>query len=1352
MDEREILSRIIPYVPPYWVRQALSDPAHTLAGREERIFAAVLFVDISGFTPMTEALSQQGREGVEELSAILDRYFTRMSEPVLDLGGDVVKFAGDALIVAFLIQPDLGDAHLGSAIECALRMQAAMDEFASVHTSAGDFPLRMKIGISEGAIYNTTIGSEEGEMQPVFAGLPLARCQQAEDHAAAGEIVVDAGVARRIPGRLEIGEARGTFRLILGGRNLSVLPPVCPIDVSSLQNGQAAELLERLKPYLSAQLVQRIQQGQIGVYGEHRLVTVMFVKFGGLNYDWEPQVGEALQIYFSVIQGCVARYGGRLNEVDIGSSGGTLVIFFGAPTAYEDNELRAVSCAWEMQQAISQVRMRAGGAAQNLQQSIGVSTGTLFVGDVGGPLRRVYAAVGDEVNLAARLMDLAEWGEVVVTRQIQKRSVSRFEFESMGEVKLKGKTEPVPMFALLAPKMDSPDDHIASQWTETGLLFGRVEEVTAMRAVQESAWQGVPHLLLLSGEAGIGKSRLLAETVHSWRARGGMALVGDCRVQGSHLDYMPWVRILYSAFGIQQSDPTERRREKLESQLVMLSPELARDADMFFDLLGLQPVGGELSSETLFLPQRQHVRRHRSVMGLVRAFARRQPLLLALENVQDADDASLALLNDLLHEIDALALLVCVVYRPVPVLAIDLEAVPSTEMLIGPLGEGDLEALAAQRLQEAGLNPDLAPQIVARAQGNPLYLQQLVHIMAESGNENIPPDYLAVPEGIPELIQSQIDRLDEDTKLTLRVAAVIGTTFALDVLQHAHPSSISMPALLAQLAVLERMQLICPVSAEEAPTSDQATYAFVQAMVRQVIYDRLLSADRERFHRRVAEALEAVYQVDLLPFFEPLAEHFERARIPGKAAFYWHKAGRRVAEAGDIQRALEHYTRACTTLDECVPAPQYEIVPEQVRLELLIDRAQVYETLLDSTGALDDYGRAFQLATAQGRPDLQGDVLLRTGQIAFDQARYPDTLYYTRQAIQRFSTLHDRAALSRSLDLITRTHLEQGHPDAVEQDVLQILQFAPGTETEIESQILQGQIWYRTGYLDRAIDVLQMVLSQKKIDSMSQARIKALGYLALVLLARGRWGQAIELASEAVDLGRSESDLDLAQAYCFWGQVLTQVGDYVEACACLGAAVDTFTRARSWLRLQDALWALGEALLAQGQCEAANEWFLQALALARESHTVHILVRAQLGMSKLAAIDRDWAEEQRLCAEARALARRAGLQLLTVEARLGLARAYLGRRTWKPAQREALLARDKSFQLRWPYNLFRAEAMLGEALVGLESPQRAEQHFQEARSMILRLVDTLPESYRPIFVNRPYVQVILNPSGAETWA
>ncbi len=1336
MSESDILSRIISFVPPYWVRQAWADPTHPLIGRESRIYAAVLFVDISGFTPITEALSGKGREGIEELSALLDRYFTVMAEPVMALGGEVVKFAGDALIVTFPAQADGQDTHLGAALNCALRMQEAMVQFKQVRTSVGEFPLRMKIGIGEGAIYNTTVGDEGKGMQPVFAGRPLARCQQAEDRATAGEIVIDAALLRRIPGSLDIGEARDTFRPILGATNVPALPPIAQPDLSALSPEQTPLLIQRLSPYLPFQLVERMKRGQRGTFGEHRRVTVMFVKFGGLNYDWEPQVGEALQIYFTAMQDCILRYGGRLNEVDIDSNGGILVVFFGAPTAHEDDEMRAISCAWEMQQAVADVRVRAGSAASRLLQRIGVSSGALFVGDVGAPIRRTYATVGDEVNLAARLMNLAQWGEVVVTRWVQRRAAGRFEFEAMGNVKVKGKAESVPLFALLAPRWDADESGAWSNIVVRRPLVGRVREQATIQAIQEQAWQKQPQCLIISGEAGVGKSHLVGELVREWSGRGGNALFGDCQQRADRQDLASWIDLVRTALGLRQDEWLERQQEKVSSQLTFLSPHLSSLEPIFVSMLGLSPeqpvgTGSELSPAAC-----QQV-----LTEFFQTLAARQPLLLVLENIHQADTASLGLWEYLLRHSQDMALLICVTSRSTSGQSWDQVTVPITHLPLSGLTAQEALELSGLLLQNAGLPAGLAVPLAEQAQGNPLFLQEMVSAMAEAQSRGESPDLSTViPESIAEMIQAQVDRLDEDAKQTLRLAAVVGLKFEAEVLGAAHPLPLSQTDLQTRLDVLMQARLIVA----ETPTR----YRFVQAMACQVIYNRLLSTHRELFHRLVGAAIQQVYADRLVDHFESLADHFYRGDDLSRSIHWLIQAGQRAAQLENWSAAAAHYTHALRVLDEYEQSGNSGRAACQTRMQILVERGDVYHQTFQLAAALSDYEAVTQLAGSLADLRTQGYAMLQIGRIDLGQARYLDAWLAAHQAMQRFAALDESVSIIHTRQLVGQIYLLQGQLRQARHYVQHAI--AAAQEIERSADLVCGQTWlglieHLTGQMNQALDTLQRAAELgHKLALPVTITAGAVQRLAELLLFLGRWGQAIQLALESLQLAQSGNQLDSAQARHVMGLVLTQVGAAQQAYEHLEQVVE-FTAQVGWhAELAPSLCAAGEALLATGDYDRARHCFERSLALGQQSNTVRAIIEARLGLSKLAAVDKNWAEEQRLCNEARAMARRANIEPLVVAARIGLARAYLGHRDWRAAQREASLARARSYVLRCPYNVLRAEAMLGEAWVGLGDQERARLHFREAQSIILRLADTLPEPYKRDFMSRPYLRTVQN--------
>ena len=1343
MSEYQVLERLVPYVPPYWVRQAFRNPDRTLVGREERPYGAVLFVDISGFTTISEALSRMGHDGVEELSKILERYFIVMSKLVLSYGGDVVKFAGDSLIVLFPASEETGEAHLGSALRCSLEMQTAMGEFAEVTTSAGTYSLKMKIGIGEGRLYHTTIGDERYGMQPVFAGLPLARCIEAESHATAGEIVADAGLLSRVPGRIDFGEVRGIFRLITAVEDAPVLAPVEEAWSADLYASNAELVARRLVSYLPRQLVDRVHQGSTGVYGEYRRVTIMFVKFGGLNYDWDPDVGSVLQTYFVTMRDCIRRQGGRLNEVDIVSDGGTLVVFFGAPITNEDDEVRAVSCAWEMQQAVADVRLATGGAADGLRQCIGISSGSVFVGDVGAPVRRAYTTVGDEVNLASRLMNYAEWGEVLVTGWMEDRTAGHFDYEPMGETQIKGKADLVSLHVLVGPRQDGIRNVSLAQLMDRQPLIGREQELAELHAVAQEARNRDPQIVLLSGEAGIGKSRLIGELLQRWAEWGGRAYVGDCRTQGTDKDYAPWRSLLTEVFGIQDTDPLDRRLEKLETLLTFMSPSLSEQSGLLRRVLNLG-VSEEVSAHSLAGPESQD-ELCAILTKFFRVLAERQPLFLVFENAHEIGDRSLALVHSLVEGVQGSPLLVGLAGRPSSRLDFAEGAVPVSRLDLTELSRKDSLSLAERLLSDVGLARDLAPLLLGQAQGNPFYMEEMTRFVAQAvvQGDRDPKEMLSrgvsIPETITDTVQTHFDQLDEDAKLTLRVAAVIGPRFSARVLRLAHPVDVSPRELSRRVASLERARF---VSLEQF--GEDVWYRFRYPIACRVIYAGLLGIDRERLHRRVAQAIERVYVDQLDVHYERLYDHFRQANEPHRAGTYAILAGQAAQVSGEVDRALLFYGQAEEMLSLCETCPVR--CRDGLLLGLLSKRAELHYTRVDIGHASEDWWHASEVSRRLGDSTSIGESLLGLGRIALDQARYTDAMVLLRRAMQPFSVFGHQEQVADILLLLSRVHGLQGQLAEAARLVERVL---TSEESKKQENLLaacrawQGDMAIWLGRYRVAGEMLQRAERHGKRSGAPAIVAQSQSGLAELFLCRGRWGQALSKAEEALQTSLSvATPVVVARAQQVLALVYARIGSYQDADEWVEQTLLTLGDHDWRVALVSTYWIGGQVRLGLQRLDEAKEWFGHALALGRESNTVRAVVRAQLGLGRVAAARGDWPEAQRLYSETKARARGAGLDHAVLEARLGLADACAARQDWRRAQSEALQALDSATRLQCPYEELVACAMLARSLSGLHQVARAAQYLNDARRLVGQLVQSLPEPMRQAFLDLPHIRAL----------
>jgi len=428
---------------------------------------ALLFADISGFTAMSERLSTLGQEGAEQITALVNRYFGAMLDVLFAHGGDLFKFGGDALLAFF---PDQVGGS-ASALQAAWAMQEAMAAFHQVETSLGTFPLQMKIGLHAGPIFAARVGSAD-EREFIVTGPAVNATARAEEVASAGQILVSPTVYAQVQDRDWVAAVEGPaghYLVERVGTRPSPVPPSAPLRAADLcrpgdEPGdtlrRTLDALERLVPYLPPGLLRRLvpDPGRHETSGEHRLVAVLFANFLGaselvtrLGRDRTDEIAQALNRYFVTMHQAVSRYGGVVNKVDLYDQGDKLMALFGAPVAHEDDAERAVRAALEMQAAVEGIGERPGSLKEGwlLSQRIGVSTGMVFAGHVGAATRREYTVMGDEVNLAARLMSAAAEGEILLASYVQRKVSPFFEVADRGEVSLKGKSKPVPTYTIV---------------------------------------------------------------------------------------------------------------------------------------------------------------------------------------------------------------------------------------------------------------------------------------------------------------------------------------------------------------------------------------------------------------------------------------------------------------------------------------------------------------------------------------------------------------------------------------------------------------------------------------------------------------------------------------------------------------------------------------------------------------------------------------------------------------------------------------------------------------------------------------------------------------------------------------
>jgi class 3 adenylate cyclase/tetratricopeptide (TPR) repeat protein len=897
-DEPLRQTALASFVPALVARRFAACPAPAREPAAEVVPGAVLFADIGGFTALTERLAEQGPEGAERLTSLLNAWFGRLIALIGEHGGEVVKFAGDALLALFHAGgPD--DAALAGAALAAGRCGLAVQGRLSAEVSgAAEARLTLRIGVGVGAVDVLYVGARE-RWECVPTGAPLRQVVAAERQAAPGDVVLSPDAWARV------GE--GCFGTPAEGGCVR-LTAVFPDAPAPFARPLPVAPDEALAPFVSGAIRARVAAGQTDWLSELRRVTVLFVNLPGLD-PGAPDFLARTQLAFETVQGTVEQVEGSIDKLAHDDKGLVVLAALGLPPhAHEDDAVRGVRAAQALREAL---------VARGFGAAIGVTTGRVFCGVVGSPERREYTVMGDAVNLAARLMQHAG-GAVLCDAATAEAARGAFAFEPLAPLRLKGKAQPVAVFA--------PREGRAA--SGPGALVGRARERHALREALDALVAGESRLVLVEGDAGIGKSVLLAELLAQAGARGVRCLAGAADSIEPGTPYYAWRPIAAQLLGLDELERGDRagRTRRVRAQMED-DPVLARLAPLLRDV-----VGADLPDSELTAAMSGEVRAHNTqdllVHLLQRAAAgdgeRARPLVVALEDAHWLDSASWALLRQVLARVAPLLLVITSrpPADPAPPEYARLRDAGALYLALPPLTRAETEALLERRL---GRPPSarLARLVHERSGGHPFFADELTlalrdtaALVARDGVLDLPGPGgagagdddghgLTLPDTVQGTILARIDRLDPRQQLAVKVASVIGRRFALDVLRDVYPVEPDRPLLRQKLDELERADWTSLEAPEPAPV-----WQYKQELTREVAYGLLLFSQRRQLHRAVAERLEAIPPESRAPLYGRLAWHWGRAEAPAKTLEYLEKAGAHALVEGAYAEAAQALRQA----------------------------------------------------------------------------------------------------------------------------------------------------------------------------------------------------------------------------------------------------------------------------------------------------------------------------------------------------------------------------------------------------------------------------------------------------------
>lgn len=899
---------------PIWPAQTLASyvPRHQLRWMVEGLrprpepfgeekAGVVLMVDVSGFTALTERFAAQGAVGAEQLSGILNRYFGRVTDLISAEGGDVIAFAGDSALAIWTGEDSDLAANVLHAAQAALHIQTELDRYEA----APGVALRQRAGIGCGVLRLMELGGVAGRWQFVVTGAPIREASVANHEAQAGEVVLSAGAAGVAAGRVAGSDIpSGLLKIDKVSESGAQVFPSAAFSIGDA----TVEALRSLDNYVPLVVSDRLRAGQGAWIAEFRTLSMVF-----LNLADDDGVVTALDERLRIIQEILQRYEGTLYQFLMDDKGLTAVCAFGLPPlAHEDDPPRALEAALTMREELERTGVPA---------AAGIATGTVFCGVYGNDERRQYTTLGNTINLAARLMQAADSGMLCDQATYRaSQSASSVHFDAKGELTVKGRSAPVTVFR--ASRRSDGLAAAAATGTATVSIVGREAEREAFtQAIDNLVERGGSGRIVLEGEAGIGKSRLLEEfgqrvievqkqgrDVPCWRAAGDS-------IQRS-TPYLAWRSVFREALQL-GGVPENARRERVLAQLTGHS-ELLPLAPLLNPLLGLDIPQTALTAAmegAALAENTQHL-----LVSLLQSAAP-SGLVLLLEDAHWFDSASWRLALLVSRQIKRLLLVLAT--RPLaepPAEFTALLAMSSTRRLpLAPL-ETDLALkLVCLRLGVKRLPPEVARFIAERGNGHPLFSEQLAFALRDAGLIQIVGTQCQVPESatgagfdaalaalrfpstVEGVITSRLDRLPAEVQLTVKVASVVGQNFSGSAVREIYPVAAEREQIGHHLEQAEKLALI-------QRTANEDGYIFQQALTQEVAYNSVPFAQRRQLHRAIGEWLERGSDVqDRYPL---LAHHWRLAEDSGKAIHYCSEAGSQALRNHANQEAVRFLTDA----------------------------------------------------------------------------------------------------------------------------------------------------------------------------------------------------------------------------------------------------------------------------------------------------------------------------------------------------------------------------------------------------------------------------------------------------------
>ena len=1121
-------------------------------------FSTTLFVDISGFTPLTEQLMQRGTEGAEILSNILDQIFEPMVESLYTHGGIIPHFAGDAFTAIF------EDEKTAIVANIALKIKQKFDESPFIQTKFGGFKINVRIGLSYGIVEWGILGNNLKTFY--FKGSAVERATLAQLQAQPQQIVVDKWFKEIFNAQnFDLQDINEDFSILNNTSNdapLSILPSKRCIFLEEKLESIHQLTLSNLAYFIPTYIIEQ------NVKGEFRDVVAIFISLANAHEYTD------LEAISSVVLKEFENYGGYFKEIDFSEKNGVMVGFFGAPKSFENNTVRALECALAIQSELNLLQTK-----KPYLFRLGIASGMAFAGIVGGKERCQYAVVGNHVNLAARLMQNAAWGEILVDKNML--NARGFEFLEKAKVTYKGISNETPTFQLL--KKCSQEKPFFSR-----NMVGREGEFEILYNFSRKILQNKTTILAnIYGEAGIGKSRLIHELRQNLEKKCHIYWA-NCPVdQILKKPFNPFIYFLKQFFNQNSEKTTAENRIVFENtfndfyQSFLKLPdtskvinervsELTRTQSVLAALLGLT------YPDSLWEQLDAKGRYDNILIALSNFFiclSMSRPLVFELEDSHWIDDDSRLFLNHFIKKITAQPILILTTSRyndegmKTPVfenILIEELHIPSIEIDLNSFTKVHLSDFAAYILR-GGIHPDFVETLWRTTNGNPFYVEQVIDYFIENDllrlvdNEcingktwQIKDPHVKISNSISAVLTARIDRLSTILKETVKAAAVIGREFELPILTEvmmAHDEYIrrngsGKSALREQVKNAENGQIWSAMN--------ELRYIFKHSLLREAIYDMQLKTRLRELHEMIAKAIEKIYAEQLDDRFIDLAFHYEQANNVPKTNEYLKKAGDFARRNFQNQQALDLYDKLLKNITD--KAETVKTLVKKGEILLLIGQWDACEVC---------FKVALDIVISENMESYKGLVYNALGFLLMLKGNY----FYAQDYLEK--------AAAFSNQIIDYQGIAKAYGNL-------------------------GNLYFRQGDYEKAKDYYSQSINISRENNL-RSNAQIVSHLGLTYMNQGNYTEGVRCQEEELKIYELQNDsVGMSNIYVNLGIVWSEKGDYENALDCLEKGLLLSQKLGNKQLTSIAMGCVGNVWLQKGDFEKAQNNFEQDLKMAEE--------------------------------------------------------------------------------------------------------------------------------------------------------